>query len=159
MNIYPLSRLGLVTPERAWATKLKCEFKLLNVHFLAVDPLVLAKLGVKEPLLKPLEFDGEAWSELLEPRSRPVLFFAVNIAVVAHKDEISLVVKGDHLPAFKLRLVGEERAEEATGATAEPSDEIVENEFWDVRRGAAVAGDGGALLKAAQAEKGSGPRG
>ena len=50
----------------------------------------------------------------------------------SEKYEISLVVKGGHLPSYKLGVMREEGSEQASDAVAQPSGEVVQDHFWGV---------------------------
>ena len=91
--------------------RLEVKFPPIHVHGSpSEEPLVLAKLGVKDALLKPSHLESEPRPELLEPGSRLAVLLAVDVPMVPHEYEVALVVKGHHLASLKLRLVGEQRA-------------------------------------------------
>jgi len=86
--------------------QLQVEFSSRRFHLLAfADPLVLSKLRIKGTFLQPLHLEREARTQLLQTCTGFVALLAVNIAVVAHEYEITLVVKGHHLATFELRLL------------------------------------------------------
>lgn len=102
---------------------------------LLVDPLVLTELGVECALLQPAHLESEARSDLLQTR---LLLVLKHVTVMAHKDEIALVVEGHDLATLKLRLVFEERSKEAPHAVAKTRGEVVENELRLVVRALGV---------------------
>lgn len=46
------------------------------------------------------------------------------------KNEVSLVVEGDHLSAHKLWVLGEEGGKESSDAVTQTSGEVVQNHLW-----------------------------
>lgn len=85
---------------------LQVEFSSRTFHLLAfANPFVFSKLGIKGTLLQPLHLEREARAQLLQACTSFVALLAVNIAVVAHEYEITLVVEGHHLTTFELRLL------------------------------------------------------
>lgn len=48
------------------------------------------------------------------------------------KDEVSLVVEGDHLSAQKLRVLWEERGKQSADAVAQTRGKVIQDHFWIV---------------------------
>ena len=127
-----------------------------RVHLLALmDPFVFAKLRIERPLLQPTELEGKSRSQFLQARLGLFLlavltsivtvfstalvgghqrFIALleNISVMSHKDVITLVVKGGHLPATELCVVRKQAAQEPPGAMSQPGGETVEDQLRHV---------------------------
>lgn len=67
---------------------------------------------------------------------------AENVAMTAQEDVVTLVVQCQDLSALQVRVGGKEGAEQVRGQQAQRGGEVVEDQFRDVVRRAAVAGDG-----------------
>lgn len=110
-----------------------------------VEPLVLPEFRVEAPAKQPAHLQREPRPELLELSPGSVLLLVglggtglENVAVVTNEDVVSLVVEGDDLAPLELRIVREERAEEAPGAVTQAGGEVVEDQLRNVASGCAV---------------------
>jgi len=91
--------------------KLQEEALLAVFHPMALEkPLVVPLRGVEGVCQQPAHLECEAWTQFLQPGLFPI--FSEDISVTTHEHEVTLVVEGDHVPANKFRLVGEQRSEE-----------------------------------------------
>ena len=70
-------------------------------HCHLLDPFVFTELGVVDALLQRAQLECELGSELLDAN---LLGTAEYVAVVAKKQKIALIVEGDAVAAFVLRI-------------------------------------------------------
>jgi len=82
-----------------------------------------------------------------------------DISVSSEEDVIALVVEGDDLTALDLRPGREEGFEEMRGYDTQGCAEAVEDEFWEMAGGVAVAGQLFARHEVGDAEVEHGPVG
>ena len=61
------------------------------------------------------------------------------IPVKSEEDEVSLVVKGDHLSSTKLRVVGEQGSKHPSNGVTQSGGEVVQDHLWLVGGGSTVA--------------------
>lgn len=106
------TKISLLSSQHSRSAALQKELLLgaLDESRLA-HPLVLSELRVEGSLLQVLQLEREARAQLLQTRAHLVLVLAVDVAVVAHENEVSLVVECDDLAAFELGLLREKERE------------------------------------------------
>jgi hypothetical protein len=96
-----------------------------------VHPLVLAVFGVKPALQHPPHLEGKLRAQFLQLCALHRL--SEFVAMVTHENEVALVVHRNHFATSELRVVWEERAEQATHSVSESSGESIQDHFRDVK--------------------------
>ena len=103
----------------------------LGLHLVpAEEPDIFTVLGVEETLLDPHEFEREPGPDFLEPRLGPG---REDMAMVADKDKVALVVDGDEVSTREFGVGGrEESLEQAGRHAAQTRGEVAREQFWKV---------------------------
>lgn len=114
--------------------------KLFPLHGVC-RPLILylGFLQIMGGLENLFQLERKLRAQLLH--AHPTALGIKHVPMASDKDEIALVVKGDHLAARKLGDVGEEGDKQAADAVAQLGDKVVEDQLGRVAGGAPVVVD------------------